>query len=297
MSATLIATPADYCQKNGSGLRGRRWSVNPPLPQNPFGIGRAAESDAQNESAIEEDESLPPNEAAATTSTPTLPSPLSNVYMSCYSTNIYIPRHQDVGALGSPTPSGSSTPFLPTPASEFPPSTPVDRSGSIIQLIGGEPIASPPPSLERVKRRLASAYFILFLCGWGDGVTGTVLPYLKAHFQMSDLLTSGLFCGGTIGFFLGTFIVEPVMHALGLYHLGGPANRSLFPAWLTHKRRRSSDDTEAFSASQSRYLTLVLASVVHSSFFVLMGIRQGFGAMFVAYAIAALARAFLTASL
>ncbi|KAF9270783.1 MFS general substrate transporter [Marasmius fiardii PR-910] len=297
MSTTLIATPADYCQKNGSGLRERRWSVNPPLPQNPFGSGRATNNDT-NDSAIEDEPfsiELPPNGFAIANS-PILPSPLSNVHMSGYSTNVYIPRHQSGGALASPAPSASSTPFLATPASELPPSTPVDRSGSIIQLIGGEPVASPPPSLECVRRRLACAYFAFFLCGWGDGVTGTVLPYLKAYFQMSDLLTSSLFCGGTVGFFLGTFTVEPVMHRLGLYYLGGPTKRSLFPAWL-QKNTRTSGDTVAFSASQSRYLTLVLGSIVHSSFFVLMGIRQGFGTMFVAYATAALARSFLTASL
>ncbi|KAL0571974.1 hypothetical protein V5O48_009976 [Marasmius crinis-equi] len=298
MSATLIATPADYCQTlNGSGLRGRRFSVNPPLPQNLFASARSDDvQDAQNESAIEEDDSplsieLPQNDFAR--AIPALPAPLTNVHMSGYSTNVYIPRHQNGGGpLGGPTPSGSSTPFVATPASEFPPSTPVDRSGSIIHLIGGEPIACPTPSQERVKRRLACAYFLFFLCGWGDGVTGTVLPYLKAYFHLSDLLISTLWLGGTVGFFLGTFIVEPAMHSLGLYQVTGAADRSLRPAW-SH-RGKMSVATVAFSASQSRYLTLVLGCIVHSSFFVLMGIRKGFGAMFVAYATAALARAFLT---
>ncbi|KAL0066539.1 hypothetical protein AAF712_006341 [Marasmius tenuissimus] len=296
MSTTVITTPADYGQNlNGTGLRGRRFSVNPPLPQNLFASGRADSDESpssQNESAIEEEDAqvqpaplsidLPPNDFAR--AIPSLPAPMSNAHISSYSTNVYIPRHQNgSGTLQGPI-SGPPTPYVATPASEFPPSTPVDRSGSIIHLIGGEPIPSPPPNQERVKRRLACAYFLFFLCGWGDGVTGTVLPYLKEYFNLSDILISTLWLGGTIGFFMGTFAVEPVMHSLGLYRISGAANRSLRPAWS------QKDD-------QSRYLTLLLGCFVHSSFFVLMGSRSGFAAMFVAYATAALARAFWTASL
>ncbi|KAK1221900.1 hypothetical protein PQX77_015280 [Marasmius sp. AFHP31] len=304
MSTTVITTPADYGQNlNGTGLRGRRFSVNPPLPQNLFASPADESPSSKNESAIEEEEDdgaqvqpaplsidLPPNDFAR--AIPTLPAPMSNAHISSYSTNVYIPRHQNgSGMLQGPI-SGPPTPYVATPASEFPPSTPVDRSGSIIHLIGGEPIPSPPPNQERVKRRLACAYFLFFLCGWGDGVTGTVLPYLKEYFNLSDILISTLWLGGTIGFFTGTFAVEPVMHSLGLYRVSGAANRSLRPAWS--QKGNNSVATVAFSPSQSRYLTLLLGCIVHSSFFVLMGSRSGFAAMFVAYATAALARAFWT---
>ncbi|KAK7058591.1 hypothetical protein VNI00_002227 [Paramarasmius palmivorus] len=286
--SSLLPTPAvDYCQKSvTSGLRGRRFSLNPTLPQISFGRSGidANDSTSQNESAIDEDDPPPLND---NNTSPALPSPLSNVYMSGYSTNVYIPRHQ---GSSLPTP-GPSLPA--TPATECPPSTPVDRSGSIIELMRGEPAVAPSPKLDPImKRRLACAFFLFFLCGWGDGVTGTALPYLKAQFNLSDMLTSALFCGSTVGFFIGTFIVEPVMRRLGLYHIG---KRSMLPAWLSLYRPADGPQTSVgFSASQARFNTLISASIVHSSFFILMGVRLGFSAMFIAYATAALARAFLT---
>ncbi|ESK92166.1 mfs efflux transporter [Moniliophthora roreri MCA 2997] len=285
--SSLLSTPAvDYCQKSTpSGLRGRRFSLNPTLPQISFGRPGTGANDStlQNESAIDSDDD-PPNDT-----TPSLPSPLSNVYMSGYSTNVYIPRHQ---GSSLPTP-GPSLPA--TPATECPPSTAVDRSGSIIELMGGQPSTAPTPKLDRMKQRLACAYFLYFLCGWGDGVTGTALPYLKAQFNLSDMLTSALFCGSTVGFFIGTFVVEHVTHRFGLYHIG---RKSMIPAWLSlHRPTDNVRNTIGFSTSQARFNTLVSASIVHSSFFILMGVRLGFSAMFIAYATAALARAFLTASL
>ncbi|KAF8898373.1 major facilitator superfamily domain-containing protein [Infundibulicybe gibba] len=95
--------------------------------------------------------------------------------------------------------------------------------------------------------------------------------------------SSLLFAGSTCGFAIGTLVVESVMNHLGRIP-------------LHHKGPFASNGSSAYgySASRARHLTLILGSVLHACFFIIMGSRGGFPALFMAYVVAAFARAFLT---
>jgi hypothetical protein len=118
-----------------------------------------------------------------------------------------------------------------------------------------------------MRGRLASAYFVFFMCGWADGITGTVLPcaYLlqaafhttlinnivlldfEADFHLTYMTSSLLFVASTTGcvllcflmkgdaicrlhrFFAATFFVEWDMKFLGTFYL---ASRS--PPFCCH---------------------------------------------------------------
>ncbi|KAG6905739.1 hypothetical protein DXG01_000988 [Tephrocybe rancida] len=87
--------------------------------------------------------------------------------------------------------------------------------------------------IDWLKFRLTSGFFAYFLCGWGDGVTGTVLPYFTADFHLNPMTSSLLFTGSTCG-------------------------------------------------------------VMHAMFFVMVGKKGGYAVTFLAYALSALARSFIT---
>ncbi|KAF8203264.1 hypothetical protein BJ912DRAFT_920416 [Pholiota molesta] len=147
--------------------------------------------------------------------------------------------------------------------------------------------ASKAPNLERLRWRLASAFFAYFLCGWGDGVTGTVLP------------RSTLGSVSSIFFMIGTMLLESIVNQLGRFD---PSKNTW--SWVPQMtlfrhifaRDRSKKDS-AFSPSQARFLSLLVSSTLHAMFFVVMGIaRGGFWVIFFAYALAAFSRSILTSS-
>ncbi|KDR84782.1 hypothetical protein GALMADRAFT_217844 [Galerina marginata CBS 339.88] len=150
------------------------------------------------------------------------------------------------------------------------------------------------PEHDRLKWRLASGFFACFMGGWADGVTGTVMPYLKAQFNLTSTLSSSLFAGTTCGFFAGTFIVEAIMKNLGRSRINRDQGSSFFFPFFKFRRNGAFDDDVAYSDSQARYLVLLLASVVHSAYFIMMGSRSGFPVMFMAYVLSAFSRALLT---
>jgi len=86
-------------------------------------------------------------------------------------------------------------------------------------------------------------------------------------------------------FFIGTFCVEWIISVLG---------RSRARDIQGGRRNQDSSDATFHSASKARHLLLLIASVVHALYFVLMGSRTGFPVMFAAYAMSALARSLLS---
>ncbi|PFH46989.1 hypothetical protein AMATHDRAFT_77416 [Amanita thiersii Skay4041] len=106
-----------------------------------------------------------------------------------------------------------------------------------------------------------------------------------------------LFAGSTCGFGIGTIVVERILNFLGQFNYKQPRNTLLPASPLLAKLRGNilSKEDIGSSVSQARFLVLIIGCVLHSTHFVLMGIRKGFGSMFLAYAIAAFARALWTA--
>ncbi|KAF9480471.1 MFS general substrate transporter [Pholiota conissans] len=166
---------------------------------------------------------------------------------------------------------------ISTPSSSLPSTTLPSRKSSTATL--SSPQLPVPQNPERLKWRLASAFWAYFLCGWGDGVTGTVLPR------------------STLGFMLGTILVESIMNGLGRFD--PTKNAWSWVPQIHHFRhiptRENPTRNVAFSPSQARMLSLLVSSVLHAMFFVVMGIAKGgFWVLFFAYALAAFARAILT---
>jgi DMSO reductase anchor subunit len=118
-------------------------------------------------------------------------------------------------------------------------------------------------------------------------------------------MSSSLFAGSTVGcvnffllrqrraqnfhvrFFLGTFLVESIITALARFQLRRLKN-------VFKKSNSNSADLYAhYSSSQGRHLVLLIASIAHAMYFVMMGSRSGFPVMFLAYVVSAFARALL----
>lgn len=138
-----------------------------------------------------------------------------------------------------------------------------------------------------------------------------ILQDLSAEFNMTSTLSSSLFAGTTCGcvtpkiiivlvlgtnmlvsFFAGTFLVEFLMNALG--SLKVHRNKNSHFAFPTFRRRLILEEEVGHSKTQARHLVLVIASIVHAMYFVMMGSRSGFPVMFLAYVFSAFSRALLT---
>ncbi|EJF66491.1 MFS general substrate transporter [Dichomitus squalens LYAD-421 SS1] len=164
-------------------------------------------------------------------------------------------------------------------------------------------ISPPPPRTpevllpERSRIRLASAFFALLTLGWGDGVTGTLLPYFERDFNLSFMTSSLLFVASALGYALGTISVEFVTRILGRGRFCASKLPSLFsfPSFRKPEPKPHEKDESimGFSISRCRFFTMVLASILHSTFFVVMGCKLGFPSMMVAYAISAFSRSFI----
>jgi hypothetical protein len=104
-------------------------------------------------------------------------------------------------------------------------------------------------------------------------------------------------------FFAGTFIVERTVKFLGTFYLAS-TKPSFLPACPLISRlsaliRRPggtpSDICDTgHSASQARLAVLLLSSLIHSTYFIILGSKSGFPSALVAYAAAAFARSFFT---
>ncbi|KAG6812528.1 hypothetical protein H0H92_002419 [Tricholoma furcatifolium] len=176
------------------------------------------------------------------------------------------------------------------PVKDGPPSPPSSPRASVSQLVNKELITP-----EWLKFRLSSGFFAYFLCGWGDSVTGTVLPYFTASYHLNPMTSSLLFAGSTCGFFVGTFIVERIVNFFGQCSAEHSTN-SLVPyiPFFRFKTQKDGASSIRHSASQARHLTLIFSSVLHAMFFIMVGRKGGFAITFMAYVVAALARSFIT---
>ena len=92
-------------------------------------------------------------------------------------------------------------------------------------------------------------------------------------------------------FFLGTLFVESIITALARFQL-----RRLKKTFKRNSPDEEDLDTHP-SSSQGRHLVLLIASIAHAMYFVMMGSRSGFPVMFLAYIVSAFSRALLTGEL
>ncbi|KDR84783.1 hypothetical protein GALMADRAFT_131573 [Galerina marginata CBS 339.88] len=291
MSSLLRPVVLEPCH---GGLRERRRSTVNPLCTLPpvFTTGPTA---AQEGSAILDDNEVEVSGTVPSTvnSSSTFIKPnlaaLANVQLPDRASNIVLARHCNSSPTAYADDACSPLSSLPT--------TPASRKPSIITLTDG--VDPDYVKQERLKWRLASGFFAYFMCGWGDGVTGTILPYFMADYHVSFMMSSLLFAGSTIGFMIGTFLVESIIHQLGRFdpaksHWSWLPKTNLFSRFSTRSRE---EKDVGYSSSQARLLALLSSSILHGMFFVMMGSRGGYWVSFGAYSVAAFARSILTASL
>ncbi|KZT19360.1 MFS general substrate transporter [Neolentinus lepideus HHB14362 ss-1] len=144
---------------------------------------------------------------------------------------------------------------------------------------------------------MASACLAYFLLGWGDGLTGTVLPYFEAEFDLSFMISSLLFAGSTIGFAIGTLSIERTTRMFGLIYQDiavPPFIHLTLKLWLPSTNNKS---ITGYCSAQSRIITLLLGCLAHVAFLILMGSSKGFSTIFIAYVTAGFARSWITATL
>ncbi len=128
---------------------------------------------------------------------------------------------------------------------------------------------------------------------------------------MNSTLSSSLFAGTTLGYvlfywtiialngilfsvFAGTFLVESIMRYLGTF--GVHRNAGTFFSFLPFRKRDVFDDNVGYSVVQARFYILVMASILHSTYFIMMGSQSGFPVMFLAYVMSAFSRTLLSGS-
>ena len=162
--STLLQTPVvEYCHTQ-SNLRGR-FSFNPPRPQDLLSQLKSGIT-SQEESVVADDTSSndtpvveQSHPRAYSTSHPL--SPLSGAHTSHNITTISLPRHDE-----TVVPSHRIA-TITNSAVSVPKNSDTSTAASIIELDVQVPISRAP--IESFKRRYASALFLYFLFGWGDG--------------------------------------------------------------------------------------------------------------------------------
>ncbi|KAJ7492833.1 MFS general substrate transporter [Mycena latifolia] len=267
----------DLCQ--ASELRGRRRSSIRPQNLLPLLFTPGAPPPNQNESAVA-DEAYPPEYLSTNDASPqsNLISPVSDAHMSGHSSSFSTKRHHDALSAHKSITTVSPSNSVASGASYF-------ESRNI------------PDQDPRLKWRLASALFLYFLNGWGDGVTGTALPYFRAEFHLSYMTSSLLFAATSCGFTTGTLLVPRIMNFLGRFYLSDVklAVLPISPFRIALSRELSSG--VGHSPSQARYLAVILISLFPPTNYIMMGSKSGFPTMFMAYVLVAFGRAILTAPL
>lgn len=99
-------------------------------------------------------------------------------------------------------------------------------------------------------------------------------------------------------FMVGTCLVESIVNQLGCFDL--TSNHSSWIPRLSFSClsiRKPGNNKIGYSPSQARHVALLVSSILHGMFFVMMGSRGGFWVVFGAYAVAAFARSILTGKL
>lgn len=292
MPSLLVPVVLESCS---SSLRERRRSSINPISSIPklFPTSQYAHHDS---SAIVDDDDHSGALSSADNGHPVYVAPtlstLTHVQLPDHASKVNIARHYH--SLPNINASQASSPSSSSPPTAFD----TDNTSLMLPSIG-EPDHTYV-KMVRLRWRLASGFFAYFMCGWGDGVTGTVLPYFMAEFHITFMMSSLLFAGSTLGFFSGTLLVESLISQLGRFDLAKSRWRWIPCTWLPFRIfpfKKGNTKHTGFSPSQARLLALVLSSCLHGMFFVMMGTKGGFWVLFFAYALAAFARAILTASL
>ena len=117
-------------------------------------------------------------------------------------------------------------------------------------------------------------------------VASTIGYVVADIFLVHSLLTHS-----DIGSFsLGTIFVERLLHAAGRIFLRpGKATPPTLSA-----RASNPDNIAYFSPSTARFIVVFCSTLLHPIFFVIMGLRQNFPSMLVAYLISSFARSLLS---
>ncbi|KAJ2928860.1 hypothetical protein H1R20_g8167, partial [Candolleomyces eurysporus] len=206
-------------------------------------------------------------------------SPLTSARMPDHSSKVIVPRR--IEEYHRQDTMDTLVPSTPSPTSKQASLLDYDPQPTEISPVG-----------ERFAWRIASGYFAYFLCGYGDGVTATILPYFNITFMTGSLF----YAASTIGFLTGTLLLERILQALGKIDRSSTRS-SWFPLMSPFFSRPSHTRYTSFSSLQARHLGVIISSFLHGMFFMIMGTRGGFPAIFMAYAVAAFARSILTGSL
>ncbi|CAE6413737.1 unnamed protein product [Rhizoctonia solani] len=134
------------------------------------------------------------------------------------------------------------------------------------------------PDSPRLKRRLALSFFGFFCAGWSDGITGTVLPRFEETYHVNYLTVSFLFVASTVGFAIGTIIIEPLFNALGRFSLTA-RHRRYFPVFSSHISRVET----GVSLSQGRCGVLFFGGLSQAIYFTIAASKAPFPAMVVGF--------------
>ncbi|CAE6516666.1 unnamed protein product [Rhizoctonia solani] len=198
---------------------------------------------------------------------PTL-SQLPSLYIDKQSANIsgYIPGSLTPG-YSTPGYSGASTPAAVGRETYF--EDAFESTGNIVDHNHDTP---------RLKRRLALSFFGFFCAGWSDGITGTVLPRFEETYHASYLTVSLLFVASTVGFAIGTAIIEPLFNALGRFSVAA-RHRRYFPVFPSHISRVET----GISLSQGRCGVLFFGGLSQAVYFTIAAARAPFPAMIVGF--------------
>lgn len=74
----------------------------------------------------------------------------------------------------------------------------VSRKGTLEGIDAHYTSPQRPINIERRKTRLASAFFLFFVCGWGDGGTAAFFSFILAQFTVFNLYCLSILVTGTI---------------------------------------------------------------------------------------------------
>ncbi|KAG2154538.1 major facilitator superfamily domain-containing protein, partial [Suillus clintonianus] len=110
-----------------------------------------------------------------------------------------------------------------------------------------------------------------------------------------------LFTGSTVGFVIGTILLERIVKFLGQFYPSLGQNTCLpavpfFHRLFTKNVSAAPPCGVGYSPTKARFFSLVLGGLLHPLFFIVMGTARNYPALLLAYTIAAFARAFWTAS-
>ncbi|PVF95777.1 MFS general substrate transporter [Serendipita vermifera] len=146
--------------------------------------------------------------------------------------------------------------------------------------------------------RVLSGFLVAFMAGWGDGVTGVVLPYMKQQFHLTYTLSALIFVAVSSGYVITAFTLERFTNYLGRFPLSSEHRLFLPPVHLSllsllrlplslissanGNQWRNHKDL-GFSHIQGRHFVMILATIIHTLFFVTTGSSWSFAGVLVGF--------------